>query len=262
MQFDRRRRHNLLICGANERMAENLANLCLFTALLNTNADVLCMDGETLIGDDRSSALYDCLSGFSPRFRTAKSRQEIIELVNVAHSAYTGRKKAQDDRQTLVVIKNFQLLDIIKKMFKGERVEEGDSTVDAGVSEDLPFSFSTPKDAGAPRTITEKMLQLVEDGSNYGVFFVVSSLEYQAIKENMHYGENVLSKFPERIIFSLGNNDSDYLIDGVSVSGLRDNTVYFSDGVKTAFQFKPYTMPEVPELAEFIKSLSWNGDAS
>jgi hypothetical protein len=77
----------------------------------------------------------------------------------------------------------------------------------------------------------------------------------------MYYGENVLSKFPERIVFALSNNDADNLIDGISVSGLRDNTVLYSDGVKSAFQFKPYIMPENSVLKEFIENLPVGGDS-
>ena len=68
----------------------------------------------------------------------------------------------------------------------------------------------------------------------------------------MYYGENVLSRFPERIIFSLGANDADNLIENVSVAGLRENTVYFTDGVKNTFQMKPYITPIPSELKKFI----------
>ena len=64
----------------------------------------------------------------------------------------------------------------------------------------------------------------------------------------MYYGENILTKFPERIIFSLGSNDADNLIENVSVAGLRDDTAYFTDGVKNTFQMKPYITPNAAEI--------------
>ena len=115
MQFDRRRRHNLLICGSNEQTAENLTNLCIFSALLNINTEVYCIDGESLIGESCSTEFYDCLSGFTSRFRPAKNRPEIINFINDLYSVYSGRKKGGEIKQTLVVIKNMQFLDIIKK---------------------------------------------------------------------------------------------------------------------------------------------------
>lgn len=261
MQFDRRRRHNLLICGANERMAENLTNLCIFSALLNTNTDVYCIDGENLIGESCSSALYDCLSGFTSRFRQAKNRPEIISFINDLHSVYSGRKKGGEIKQTLVIIKNMQFLDVIKKMFKGETVSENeyiDGSADESSAQFADFGVSSGYNA-VSLSMTEKLLQLIDDGSNYGIYFIVSSLEYQSVKENMYYGDNILSKFPERIIFALSNSDSDNLIDGVTVSSLRDNTVYYSDGVKSAFQFKPYKIPDTPELKKFIETLHVSG---
>ncbi|MCL2295354.1 MAG: FtsK/SpoIIIE domain-containing protein [Spirochaetes bacterium] len=258
MQFDRRRRHNLLICGANEKMAENLTNLCMFSALLNTNTNVYCIDGESLIGESISAAFYDCLTGFSLRFRTAKNRTEIIQIINDLFTIYSERKKGGDNKQSLVVIKNLQFLDLIKKMFKGESVDESeyiDNIATKSVNEFADFGVSG--NAGSPSlSISEKLLQLIDDGSNYGIYFITSSLEYQSVKENMYYGENILSKFPARIIFALSNSDADNLIDGVAVAGLKDNTVYYSDGVKNIFQYKPYIMPDNSELKKYIKSLS------
>ena len=100
----------------------------------------------------------------------------------------------------------------------------------------------------------EKLLKLIEDGSGFGIHFVISSLEYQTVKDCMHYGENSLAKFPERIIFSLNDNDADNLVENVSVTGLRDNTVYFTDGVKDTYQMKPYIAPTAMELEHFLSS--------
>jgi len=261
MQFDRRRRHNLLVCGANEKMAENLTNLCIFSALLNINTDVYCIDGESLIGDSVSAPLYECMSTFASRFKSAKNRQEIINFINDVYSIYTERKKGGEIKQTLITIKNMQFLDIIKKMFKGESVDENEFSGDSTGETTSGFDFGMSEDySSSSMSVSEKLLQLIDDGSNYGIFFIVSSLEYQSVKENMYYGENILSKFPERIVFALSNNDADNLIDGVAVSGLRDNTVFYSDGVKSAFQFKPYIMPDVSVLNNFIESLSASGE--
>jgi hypothetical protein len=262
MQFDRRRRHNLLICGANEKMAENLTNLCIFTALLNTNTDVCCIDGESLIGESVSASVYSCLTDFSTRFKIAKSRPEIMEFINDLHTVYSERKKGGELKQTLIVIKNVQFLDVIKKMFKGEPVDENEFGGGSANEASSGFDFGTSSDYNySSMSVSDKLLQLIDDGANYGMFFIVSSLEYQSVKENMYYGENVLAKFPERIVFALSNNDADNLIDGVAVSGLRDNTVFYSDGVKSAFQFKPYIMPDASDLKKFIEDLPVGGES-
>jgi hypothetical protein len=263
MEFDRRSRHNLLICGRNERMAENLTNLCMLTAVLNTDSEVYCMDGECLIGDGKSAPVYDCMADFTARFKSANSRAEIIEHINQVFNAYSDRKKGGGAKPILIVVKNINALDIIKKMLKGETVDEREylgSSVDTAETkpeqESVAWQFSSYSSSGS---VTEKLLKLIEDGSNYGIFFIVSALDYQTVKECMQYGENTLPQFPERIIFELGENDSDYLINGVSTKGLNENTVIYSDGAKPAFQVKPYLVPEIPDLAEFLQELSKGG---
>jgi hypothetical protein len=183
---------------------------------------------------------------------------EIISFINDIYSVYSERKKDNELKQTFIVIKNMQFLDIIKKMLKGESVDESEfiNNNSGSTSQFADFGVSD-----ISLSVTDKLLKLIDDGSNYGIFFVISSLEYQSVKENMYYGENILSKFPERIIFSLNNNDADHLIDGVSVSGLRDNTIYYSDEIKSAFQFKPYIMPSVDELKKYIDNLILDGKA-
>ena len=77
--------------------------------------------------------------------------------------------------------------------------------------------------------------------------------EYQAVRDSMcTYGENTLKHFPERIVFALSPADSEFLLDDLNVSGLQDNTVYFTDGVQGKIKLKPYLAPEVPELQEYL----------
>ena len=68
----------------------------------------------------------------------------------------------------------------------------------------------------------------------------------------MYYGENILTKFPERVVFSLNNNDAESLINNIAVSGLRDNTVYYSDGIRNIYQMKPYVFPSIEQLDQFL----------
>ena len=68
----------------------------------------------------------------------------------------------------------------------------------------------------------------------------------------MYYGENILPKFQERFIFSLNDNEADFLGNGISVDKLRENIVYYTDSVKNTFQIKPYVFPSKNELKEFL----------
>ena len=152
-------------------------------------------------------------------------------------------------------------------MFADEYIDESEfanyqsSPVDTEGSDDpTGFGFLNDQDTqqdfqSSSLSLSAKMQKLIDDGSGFGISFVVSSTEYQVVKESMHFGSQILPKFPERIIFSLNNNDADNLIDSVAVSNLRDNTVYFTDGIKNTFQMKPYVMPSVIELERFVAGL-------
>ena len=71
----------------------------------------------------------------------------------------------------------------------------------------------------------------------------------------MYYADGLLNRFPERVMFSLGDNEAGLLAENASTAGLRENTVFFTDGVKNFFQMKPYTSPSLGELQEFLAGL-------
>lgn len=262
---DRKRKHNLLVCGSNERMANNIVNEYMVSASINTNTSIYCIDGDSLVGDDVSGGFYRVLQSHSANFHLATSRADIVQFIHDIYEIYTTRKKNNESSIIFIIIKNLQFLDIVKSMLKGETVDEAEYIeVEGNTAQEEndgdPFaslnSFisSRSNSSNDLSTSNEKLLKLIEDGSGFGIHFVVSSLEYQTVKDCMHYGENALAKFPERIIFSLNDNDADNLVENVSVTGLRDNTVYFTDGVKDTYQMKPYIAPTAGELDQFLST--------
>ena len=144
---------------------------------------------------------------------------------------------------------------------RGDEVELTDAVGvgDAAALSANPFaavlSMSSARKAGKELSTGEKLIKMITDGSGLGINFVVTSLEYQTVHDTMYGMEKILSRFPERIIFSLGDNDAFRLIESVSISGLRDNTVYYTDGVKNTFQLKPFIAPKASELEKFFVSL-------
>lgn len=258
--IDKKKKHNLLICGSNERMANTVSNNYMISALLNRNATVYCMDGDKLVGDDGSAEFYDALGECSTQFKVAQDRADIIKFINEIYQNYQSWKKQNSDDVIFVVIKNLQFLDIVKSMFKGDVIDESEFIDE--VPDEPEFNPADPfaavnnmfanRGSDDNMSVGEKLIKMIEDGSGFGIHFVVTSLEYQSVRECMYYGENILTKFPERIIFSLGSNDADNLIENVSVAGLRDNTVYFTDGVKNTFQMKPYITPSAKELKKLF----------
>lgn len=264
---DRKRKHNLLVCGSNERMANNVVNEYMVSAVINTNTTIYCIDGDSLVGDDVSGDFYRVLQSHSANFHLAVSRADIVQFIHDIYEVYTARKRNNESGIIFVIIKNLQFLDIVKSMLKGEIVNEseyieteGDATPPADDGDPFAslnnFISSRNSSSSDLTTSNEKLLKLIEDGSGFGIHFIVSSLEYQTVKDSMHYGENSLAKFPERIIFSLNDNDADNLVENVSVTGLRDNTVYFTDGVKDTYQMKPYIAPTAAELDQFLSAFN------
>lgn len=260
ISIDKKKKHNLLVCGSNERMANTILNNYMISALLNRNATVYCIDGDKLVGDNDSAEFYGALGKCSTQFKVAQDRADIIKFINEIYRNYQSWKKQNSDDVIFVVIKNLQFLDVVKSIFKGDAIDESEfiDEVSAEPELDPADPFAAVNNIFANRggndnlSVGEKLIKMIEDGSGFGIHFVVTSLEYQSVRECMYYGENILTKFPERIIFSLGSNDADNLIENVSVAGLRDNTVYFTDGVKNTFQMKPYITPAASEIKKLF----------
>lgn len=267
ISIDKKRKHNLLICGSDAKMAARIADNYLISALLNRNVQVCCADGDLLVDDDSAREFYDLLSGWSGRFKLAEDRADIIQMIDEVYDQYQMRKKKSRKDTLFVVFKNLQFLDIVGMMLRGERVDRSEyldeeSFQSAEVPSDplAAFDFDSFLPQQTPEadiSVGEKLIQLLEKGSMYGICFVISSLEYQTVKDTMcSYGENTLRSFPERIVFSLSAADTEFLLDDVAVSGLKDNTVYFTDGVREKIRVKPYLSPEVSELREFFRENS------
>lgn len=261
--FDKKRKHNTLICGANEKMNDNLTNLYALGTLLNSQTKVYFIDGDVILeGRIPENTYYDEFMKFNDRFKMAVTRTNIIEFVKEVYDYYLDSKKYMSDKQIVVFIKNFQYLDVLKKMLKGERVNESeyiekDNSDAEEIKNDDPFGFGFGSNSGSSNNdnISEKLMKLIDDGSAYGINFIVTSLEYPSVKECLHYGDNVLSKFPERYVFAISDNDADSLIDGISLKSLKDNTVYYTDSLKNTFQVKPYVFPKKKELEEYIEKI-------
>lgn len=261
--IDKKKKHNLLICGSNDYMSNMISNNFIIASLLNNNSSVYCIDGDKLVGDDNSQDYYEAFAQLSKNFYIAEDRSDIIQFIRDIYIKFAEWKKHNSSDLIFVVIKNLQFLDIVKTMFKGEQFDESEyldvptDTVSENTSLD-PFaavnSMFANKEASDNMSTGEKLIKMIEEGSGFGIYFVVTSMDYQTVRETMYYGENILSKFPERIIFSLGSNDAENLIENVSVSGLRSNTVYYTDGIKNTFQLKPYVTPSPQTLINFIQN--------
>ena len=256
--FDRHSRRNTLICGANEDMMENLCNLYILGILRNDQAHLFCFDGELLLQEDGISA-YTAFSRFGSRFSPAQNRQDILRDIHNLYDTYTQRRKNSWSEQIFVFLKNLQFLDIVQTMLKRELFDESDymdepmDTPENNESE-ISFDFGTDYGESSSMSVSDKLLKLINDGSAYGINFIVSAADFQTVKDCMYFGENTLSKFPERYIFSISDNDAEILADGVSLLGMKANTVIYTDSKRKTFQLKPYAFPNLNELQAYLNA--------
>lgn len=256
LEVDRRRKHNLLICGAEEEMCEKIVNLCMYSASLNGNATGYCFDGDLIVGDGSSMPAYDVFAAHWNNFHLADDRGGIIKAVREIYEIYKQNRSGSSDTSVFVFIKNLQWLDIVQKMLKDEPVDEEEYIQQEEEPSESPFDWGVSEPT-SDENVTTQLRKLVEDGSSRGIYFIFTCTEYTVVKECMYYAENLLAKIPERIIFALNDSDADNLIDGVSVSKLNDNTVYFTDSVKNTFQFKPYIIKDAEDLKECYNRFSF-----
>ena len=96
--FDKKRKHNVLICGADERMADNLFNECILGALKSGKADVYCMDGDILVDEESFMPFYRQYRRFGSRFRLAEDNSVIVAYLNEVYEQFRQRKKEERQR--------------------------------------------------------------------------------------------------------------------------------------------------------------------
>ncbi|MBD5105091.1 MAG: hypothetical protein HDT47_09575, partial [Ruminococcaceae bacterium] len=255
--FDKKRNHNVLICGADEKMADNIFNEFMLGTLKSGKANVYFTDGDALV--DEEAFMPFCLQyqRFDGQFRSAQNNSDIVEHLNEIYEQFKKRKKEKSSGAIFVMLRNLQYIDLFKKLLKGDFVDESEYTDAAEDTQDNgsdSFFDFTGAGSGNKDGLTEKFSRLVNEGSAYGIHFIISCTDYQTVRENMHYGSNVLAKFTERFVFGMNDSDAGYLIDNVSMTALDDNTVYYFDCIKNICQVKPYLFPAAEELKNYIDS--------
>lgn len=280
VKMTKKQRNNLLICcGGKPRMANRVANDYMISALMNQKIDVYCMDGNILLEEleNQEKEMYRVMASATDRFHLAEDRGQIIRMIDELYETYVSlRKKGKTEKAVVVVLKNLEYLDIISEMLKGESVEREDyleeleeaeepreelTEVEKAFGDDLfdflPRETSSLESSSKEMSVGDELIKLFDQGSAYGIYFALSTLDYQTIRETMvtsrNYDKEILKKFPNRIISSLNDSDAQALIPDVTVDKLPDNTVYYWDGIQQKFQLKPFVAPDAEELRELLQ---------
>lgn len=259
--MSKKNRHNLLICGANERMESILIKDFIITVMMSLHIDLYYMDGSILVDDyDMDDYLQGAYSNRG-NIHLAQGRADIISYINTLYETYQEQKKNGSRINTVVVINNLQYIDIIQAMLRGEQVDESeytDTEENAIDTLDTENPFDQFGDLGSmgssEKTIGEKLIQMIENGYAYGIHFVIASADYQVVMECLrNWNGPILNRFPERIIFSLDSNAAESLIPDISLDGMRENIVVYTDGIKQKYQMKPFMPPNEEELAGYLR---------
>ena len=83
-----------------------------------------CVDGDSIVGDDRCGSFYQSLEHGAAELHTAHTRSDIVQFVHDLYERYQQRKKKTGGDTVLFVIKNLQFLDLMQTMLLGDRVDE------------------------------------------------------------------------------------------------------------------------------------------
>lgn len=260
LAFSRGSLNNVLICSSSSNEALIMANrlYCniLFGIYQKDNAKLYCIDNCDV--DSKTRVLYDLYKENRNGFSLAQTDVDIINAIKEIYSIYKLRKKQSQEEinePLFVVINRLERLEIVKDMMRNERINERDyidEDEDDTATDDI-FGFGTMNSISGDTNISESFLKLVKLGHQYNIHFVVVCSEYQTVRENMFYGENILKKFTERFVFAMNNDEANNLIEEISIESLKDNMVYYSNSNKNMKHIvKPYISPEADEIRDFM----------
>lgn len=292
IHMDRRSKHNILICGTSDETTSNIVNNYIISAVINKNSEIYCFDGDVIIGETIHDAFYSVVRNFSSAFHLAESYSDIVSFILKIKKIFEERKKKRSFEPVFVIIKNLQYLELVQKMLRSEIIltseyleeneekhNDNETFNNNNENNNIPDTFRKlaelqntlkrhnsshiPSDSSNSNTndenVSKALINLISNGSNFGIYFLVTSFDLQTIKENMRgVIENTYNKFSEHIVHSLGSDDISFIISGLSSVSIPQNIAYYSNESKKVFQFKPYTAPTAEELHNYFL----NGGAS
>lgn len=266
------RNSNLLVCGTDDIIERRIFKDYIVSLMNNSDVTIYCIDGDMIRGfsDRDMNDFYGVISSLNSKFKMARNQGDCITFIKELFNHYINCKKGEDKNDLCVVlIRNLQLCEVIRSILSGENIDESDyidnilddyidsNTVDLVASMMLGENVETNITETRPEdttSLTDKIYRLMNFGYGCGIHFLVTSKDYGAIKDaSASFNASILKYFHHRIIFSLSDDNASTLIEGVKVSSLLDDTVYYSDGIMSNFQVKPYKEPEIEEIKSYFQ---------
>lgn len=277
INVSRNYRRTLLVVGSNRDMTDRIMAVYIRNAIKSKphklikamDSSVYLFDGLAMMGEQFSEKVGKVVQEGTADIKCAKDVYDVLPLIDELYSIFEARK---NKRRTVgakkatfntihVVINDFQWIEPISLMLQNKSVDdfvvETESKQTATDGDDL-FGFlngghkndqtgmmdsfmadmlSTKSNTTSNLSYHKKIMALIESGYTCGINVVMSCPDFISIKEIIY---EVIPKFQNRIIYSLSDKDADRIISEAKVEKLKSNIALFYDGVKPAYQFKPF----------------------
>lgn len=258
---------NLLICGQDRKLEHRLTADCLISITKDRKAITRLIDGEYMFGHatEKSVALYEILQKNDNKLKIAGNQGDVIKFIREAYDIMKERRGSDSSEPFVIFIRNIQYIELLRNLLAGESVDESvyldnDSEPKELSMEDQiaalmsggtdTLNISENREEKLPAG--EMLYKLLRDGGSYGIYFIVTAGDYSTLKDCGTYSDNILKHFKRRILFAISDDDALNLIEGVKISGLMQDTVYYTDGYLDKLQCKPFKEPEKDELLNFL----------
>ncbi len=266
------KRNNLLIVGNNQQITDQLIGLYMVNVLrvpTICHKRIYLFDGLSIIGERLGENVNSVFSSYRDKIRLANDNYDVVNMVDELYSEYYSRKekrqlfKINASNIIVAVINNMQWIESINLIFANRNVnqyvvqkkknEVNNSSNDVTALLEridntiLDMRKTTNKDV-SKIPYGKKVEELIENGYTCGIHFVMSAPDYYSIKD---YSYNIISKFSNKILFDMSNEDARRLISDANTENLKENIVIYYDGKNQSYQMKPYT--EINDYLNRIK---------
>ena len=256
--------HNMLVCGADTDMRNDIIDNVIISALLNRNTEIICVDGNAMVDEPLSDyyPVYEEL--FGERFRYASCEKEAFDMVkqlcDICDKRFkNGEDQEKKDKKYFFILRNFQHLDDFHEMFKGDNVPEDrwDDEPSAADPEDGYDNLKMPSFHNNVN-MDQKINKIITRGRRKGIYTVIDCDDI-CIIDNSFKINGYINEFTEKILFIKDDSQLSYNLGGINndvkMSNLKNNMVYHLSSGK-AHIIKPFVKPGDKEsLIRFFESV-------
>ncbi len=270
--FTRKKRSNILISGSGLLM-DRLVSTYLENVLKH-GSTVYLINGAQIIEEPIEEGMGCLLEFGEALIKNAQNNEDILKIIDSVYDVFASRnsnpESVRGTKTTHLIINNFQWMEILKRILENKNIDEYitvekndadgsdifgylgkhtkrdktaivDKTVDSALDALISLGGTEKKSTSEEISYTKKMLTLIEKGYMYNINIVLTCSGYVDLKD---YKYTILDKFPNRILFSMNDQDADRIISDVKTSSLKDNMAVYTDGIRDPIQFKPFIIDE------------------